>query len=296
MSSAGAHTEAPEGATRDLVFGRGHTLVVRPAVADDAAGLCALFESLDDEDRHRRFFCAFHPSEAFCLGQVTVREQGGARLVAIDTDPETGERRLVAEAGFSLLPTGSGELSITITRPWRGWLGAYLLDLLCDVAAAAGVRNLEADVLTVNQPMMALLRSRGAAVVDHDGFSVVRLRIATEGARPSWDGIDHPRVLIEAPGARWHAESAARDAGGHVLSCNGPRPGRRGCPVLRGEPCPLVAGADVVIVAHAPDDPAWAALVADHPRLHPGVAVHVERAGADDDAAVIDRLLHRDTQ
>jgi hypothetical protein len=296
MSAAGLDTDSIGGATHHLAFGAGRHLVVRPAVASDAAGLRALFDSLDDDDRHNRFFCAFHPSEAFCLGQVTVGEHGGARLVAIESDPESGAGRLVAEAGFSLLPTGSGELSITITRPWRGWLGAYLLDLLCDAAAAAGVRNLEADVLTVNQPMLALLRARGAAVVDHDGFSVVRLRIATAGARPTWEGIDHPRVLIEAPGARWHAEAEARDAGAHVITCNGPRPGRRGCPVLRGEPCPLVAGADLVVMGHPTDDPNWAALAGAHHEVHPDVVVWVEPRGAAAEALDLDRLLHRDRQ
>jgi hypothetical protein len=279
-----------------VAFDAGRRLVVRPAVADDAAGLRALFEALDDDDRHRRFFCAFHPSEAFCLGQVTVAEHGGARFVAIEVDPATGDGHLIAEAGFSLLPSGCGELSITVARAWRGWLGAYLLDLLCEAAANAGVHNLEADVLTSNQPMMVLLRARGAAVVDHDGYSVVRLRIATHGTRPTWDGIDHPRVLIEAPGARWHGEAEAREAGVQLLTCNGPRPGRRGCPVLGGEPCPLVAGADVVVVAHPPDDPLWTALVAANPKMHPEVTFHVEPLGAADDAVSVERLLSRDRQ
>ena len=64
------------------------------------------------------------------------------------------------DAGDTLLPSGNGELAIVGARKWQG-VGPYLLDALVEMAAAAGVPNLEADVLTANRPMLALLRSRG---------------------------------------------------------------------------------------------------------------------------------------
>jgi len=45
---------------------------------------------------------------------------------------------------------------------------------------------------------------------------------------------------------------------------------------LAGQPCPLAAGADAIVISHplATDD--WSALRAAHPRLHRGVPVCVE--------------------
>jgi len=60
------------------------------------------------------------------------------------------------------------------------------------------------------------------------------------------------------------------------VTCAGPRAGRRGCPALAGRPCPLVEGADAVVVSRAPDDERWRALVDAHAELHPGVPVCIE--------------------
>ena len=85
---------------------------------------------------------------------------------------------------------------------------------------------------------------------------------------------DHPRLLIEVPGGRWHAEVAARTAGFQVLACPGLSQGWSHCPALRGEPCPLAAGADVIVDAQ-PGQPGRSLLEA-HRLLHPSVPVCVE--------------------
>jgi hypothetical protein len=163
---------------------------------------------------------------------------------------------------------------MAVARPWRGTLGSSLLDALVETAAAGGVPNLEAEVLTVNRPMLGLLRSRGAAVMEHGGWSVVRLLIGTSGGVPSWPAFDdRPRVLVEAAGGRWHAEDEARAAGFVVLTCPGPEAGHPNCPVLDGKPCPLAANADVIVVSDPPDDVRWQALLAAHADVHPDVPV-----------------------
>ena len=45
------------------------------------------------------------------------------------------EDRLVAEAGYALLPDGNGEFALTVAAGWRGWLGPYLLDAIVTAAA-----------------------------------------------------------------------------------------------------------------------------------------------------------------
>ena len=64
-----------------------------------------------------------------------------------------------------------------------------------------------------------------------------------------------PRVLVEDPDGAvlWAYTRILDEAGYDVVGCQGPTGAdggalaRRCCPLLVGEPCPLVAGADVVV-------------------------------------------------
>lgn len=255
----------------------GRALRIRPVGPSDAGALAGLYLRLDDDARYRRFFSMYRPDRAFVERMVAVRDRGGECLVALVRE-RTGEpEHLVAEASFELLPNGDGELGMTVDRAWRGWLGPYLLDALLEVAAARNIPNLEADVLLTNGPMLALARSRGYATIPNGDWAVVRGIMATQGAAPSWPGPhDRLRVLVEGPGGRWNTGTAAATAGIDVLGCPGPEGRGRACPMLRGERCPLAAGADAIVVSHPPDTPRWRAVRQAHEELHPGVPVFVE--------------------
>lgn len=179
-------------------FADGRRITVRPIEPSDGEALRQLFEGLSPEDRYRRFFNAYHPPLKFCVEQASVLATGGRRLIAV---LHTGtDERLIAEAGYSLLPSGAGEVSVTVATGWRGWLGPFLLDALAQQAARAGVARLEADVLAENRPMLTLLRSRGADVTGHDGFSQVRLTFPTEHpGRPPVEEHQLARVARVAP-------------------------------------------------------------------------------------------------
>ncbi len=270
---------------RTIPVADGRILTVRPISPDDADGLRLLYEGLTSEDRYRRFFSAFHPSREFLDKWCHIAEAGGAAVV-VEVDRPVPH--LVAEAGYARLPSGDGDFAITIAPEWRGWLGPYLLATLVEVAAADGVPNLQADILVENRTMLALVRHRGYAVLDHDGFTIVRVAIGVRHRMPVWtDPHEAPRVLVEAPSGRWHAEEAVRAAGFSVITCPGPdamAPGR--CPVLSGDPCPLVEGADVVVVALHPDRPTTAALLAGHRCHGGGQGVVVEDPGTSAQAVV----------
>jgi hypothetical protein len=249
-------------------------LVIRPVRVDDDVALRDLYDSLDADERHCRFFGASHPRAAFFRGLVTVAERGGARFVAV----LGADERLVGEAGYTLLPNGDGELAVTVAHGWRGQVEAPLLDALMGAAAAAGVANLEADVLSGDVPLLDLLRSREAVVMQHDGWRAVRLLIGTSGM-PTWPtGTGAPRVLVESPGHRWNAEEAARAAGADVLICGGPDHHADGCPAIDGRPCELAEGADLIVI----NDPAGRLpdLGAAHAAQHPDVPVRHEQSSA----------------
>jgi hypothetical protein len=154
-------------------------LFIRPVRPEDDVALMKLYETLDTDGRYGRFFNAFHPHLDFCTELATVKQPGGARVVAVLPGAATDDDCIVGEAGYNLLPNGNGELGITVARNWRSCLGPYLLDALVEVAKAAGVPNLEADVLSVDRQMLALLHSRGSVAKELRGWSVVRVLIGT---------------------------------------------------------------------------------------------------------------------
>ena len=277
MSAATTERTSPSRpGTRTASLPAGRTLVVRPVIHDDVDGLAALYAGLDDDARYRRFFSIYRPDRDFFERMTTIEERGGAGLVAAVIEDPDREACIVGEASYELLPDGNGELAITVDRSWRGWLGPYLLDALLEAAAAAGIENLEADVLTTNRPMLALIRSRGHVLLPTGDWTFVRALFGTATDMPTWGA--RPRrlkVLIEGTSGQWHAAEVAEHAGLDVLECPGPGRNDR-CPALAGEACPLVAGADVVVLAHPLDDPAWDALRAAHPEVHPGVPVCIE--------------------
>lgn len=258
----------PPARTVDLPDGR--RLVVRPPVPQDVPGLLALFDRLDPADRHRRFFSGFHPDEAFVRHLLDLADRGGvmriAEVTAPAVDADIPVTTIVGEAEAAPLPDGDAELGITVDRAWRGWLAPFLLDALAEAAAAQGIANLRAEILVENRPMLVLVRARGMAVVDSDERCALDTVFGTGSSVPSWPSVrDRPRILIEVQGGRSRLSPALREAGFEVRGCSGPsaRPGHT-CPMLAGQPCPLVEGADVVVHALGRNDPAAVALLAAH--------------------------------
>lgn len=269
----------------------GRAVVVREAVLADVPGLVALFEGLTPDDRHRRFFSGYRPDDAFVRALLDRPPAEGRLLVAEVSGPAGSD--IVAEAEYARLPDGDGELAMTVDRRWRGWLGPFLLDALLQVADAAGIPNLRAEVLAQNRPMLALLRSRGCAIVERGDPCVTAVVVGAHGAAPSWaPGSAHPRVLLEATGGRWQLTGKLGEAGVPLLRCPGPivRAVNVPCPLLDGATCPLADGADVIVHALGRDDPRCAAVLDAHRRSGARV-VEVGSTGADDVDAIVAEIV-----
>ncbi len=288
MGESGAHPDAID-AIDAIEMADGRTMVIRPATADDAEAIAELYRHLPMSDRHRRFFGAFTPREEWCRQWATAAERGGFTALAIV------DGTVVGEAGYALRGDGDGDLAVTVAVGWRGWLGSYLLDVLVRHAAEHGVRNLQAEVLLENGPMLSLLRHSDPVALEHDD-GVVRLSIGTSGSSPAWPpGERRRKVLVEVPGRRWSGERAAESADLAVAMCAGPD-ARRGheCPVLAGGTCDLAQDADVIVVLLDPDDDVSHRLVEAHRRNSPGTPVFVRHGAVPVDASAGYRELDGD--
>jgi len=281
--------------SRTISLGSHRRVVIRPVEPTDLAGLDALYEGLDLEDRHRRFFSAYHPGEPFLIRLTTAAERGAVALVAEALDDHDRSSEIVAEAGFEPLANGDAELGITVARSWRGWLGPYLLEVLLGVAQARGIPNLEAEVLVTNGPMLAMARRRDAVDLAQPDWTVVRLLIATADGRPHWPPADdRARVLVEGGGGGWRTDRKEDTDRVVVLSCGGPEHSHSGCPALDGRPCPLAAEADAIVMP-AGDHGPWSALAAAHAEVHPGVPVCIapSSGGGARDVVALAQRHHR---
>ena len=264
---------------RHADLGDGTRLVIRRTVAADRALLHELYSGLSKEDRYRRFFSPFEPDDEFLEHLVEGNDHGAHQLIAV-IEREGQPDEPVGEAGAWPRPNGNAELGITVESSSRGWLGPYLLDALIEVTGAAGIANLEAEVLLTNRRMLALLQPHGYAAIGHDGYHSARLVISTSEGMPDWAaGDDRPRLLVEAPAARWDGEEAALADGVQVMVCPGPRARRHeSCPALEGQPCPLAEGADAIVIHLGVDLDTQ--LGDAHAAQHPGIPVCVHPAGA----------------
>ncbi len=265
-----SHLPGPE-LPVEVALPHGEVLVVRSVAPDDVEAITQLYGRLNSDDRYRRFFSHFGVRPHWVAGWVERCRTGGLGLVAV-----APHGVIVGEAAYVLLANGNGEFSLTVDHDWRGWLGPYLLDLLVDSAAARGVPNLEAEILTENRPMRALVRRRNAVVVGDSEGAVQHVVIGTHARQATWPPAGAgPRLLVEAPGM-WRPAADATRAGWSVLGCAGPDHRAVGtCPMREGAPCPLAAAADAIVVAMPPDSEAGRWLVEAHGRIHPGVPLLV---------------------
>lgn len=313
----------PDDGRRRLVAPDGTTLAIRGVTVSDAPALLAFYRGLPPADWVRHLGVVEGKERRFAARVASIAERGGHGLVvelnpapagpvADDTAldrarppaaaPGAGDAAelasgiagsLVGESHYDLLPGGHDELVLVVAPQWRDWLGPRLLDAILDDAAARGVVNVEVDVMRGDDWLLALLESRGYAVLPTDAWLSTRALVGTGGCSPVWQEGVGPRVLVEAPNGRWHAAEAAREAGLAVMVCTAHSHRRAPCPLLEGTPCPMVTGADVIVVSYPPDRPEWDALIAVHRELHPDVPVCVEgREGQDLPAGVVALDVH----
>ncbi len=147
----------------DVVLRDGSTVRVRPVRPTDAPGLLEFLQHLSESSRALRFFApvkdAFLESEAKRESEVDYAATFG--IVATAGRAE----RIVAHAMYARRGRTRAETAYAVADEYQGrGLGTILLGQLAEVAAANGIRTLEADVLPQNYRMLEILRQSGFLV------------------------------------------------------------------------------------------------------------------------------------
>ena len=162
---------------REVQLRDGSTVLVRPTRTADAAALQALFYRLRPEDVLTRFFrrlSSLTLAHAEHLASVGYEEE--MTFAAVAGGREAGE--IVGTASYFLDPeTGLADVAYLVDPAWQGkGLGSALHGITVDYARRHGVRGFTADVLTGNEPMMAIFRrspGRVQVVEDDDRYEIV---------------------------------------------------------------------------------------------------------------------------
>ena len=244
-----------------MLLGDGRTVGLRPVRPEDGPLLEDFYSRLSFESRRFRFFSGWRVDAETAADFAAIADRGGFAVLAVAE--EDGVERVVGDVRWtrpSQVP-GVPEMAIAIRDDYqRSGLGRVLLDVLASEAWARGITTFAATLLTANLGMRRLIEDRGFAVVDHDDPNTVQVIMGTDGDPPPWPvagepvaGERRPRVLVEGPG--WWGredERLLRHAGYDVLQCLGPRRSQS-CPLLAGDRCPLVEGADAVVLSVPPE-------------------------------------------
>ncbi|HSD54590.1 MAG TPA: GNAT family N-acetyltransferase [Burkholderiales bacterium] len=180
----------------------GRVVAIRPARPADAQAVQAFVRGLSPLARRRRFFGAVSELSPDQLDRLTrIRDPRDASLVAIAAD--AGEPCIVAMAQYATLDSPEAEVAVVVADAWqRQGLGARLLEMLLERAAAAGVQLMNGHVLAENGPMLSLATRLGFAFADDRDPGLVRLeRSVPPPRRAVWFAEQLRRLVARRPAA-----------------------------------------------------------------------------------------------
>lgn len=157
----------------------GTRIEIRALRVSDREGLMAAVSRTSGQSLYRRFFAAkreFSEREvAFFLNVDFVNH---VALIAVVDD---GDRSLIAGGGrYVVVRPGAAEVAFAVVDRYQGQgIGAALMRHLAAIARAAGLRELIAEVLPENAPMLKVFQKSGLplATKREPGLVHVTLRL-----------------------------------------------------------------------------------------------------------------------
>jgi RimJ/RimL family protein N-acetyltransferase len=148
---------------------------LRPA---DQDGLIAAVKRSSPQSLYRRFFGAKRDfSEQEIAFFMNIDFVGHVALVAVVE--ESGRPTIVGGARYIVVEPGKAEVAFAVVDQYQGQgLGKALLRHLAEIARSAGLRELIAEVLPENTPMLRVFQNSGLRVSTRREAQVVHLALA----------------------------------------------------------------------------------------------------------------------
>jgi acetyltransferase len=154
----------------------GERLRIRPIKPEDAQMEQAFVATLSDNSRYMRFLHHLAELSPIMLARFTQidydREMALIALADID-----GNQAIVGVARYHPNPDRvSAEFAVTVTDNWQGrGLGHVLTQQLLECARDAGYASMVGTVLSLNNPMLQMIRRLGFEIVPLDGGQTLRV-------------------------------------------------------------------------------------------------------------------------
>ncbi|ACZ87636.1 GNAT family N-acetyltransferase [Streptosporangium roseum] len=156
----------------DVLLREGGIAHIRPLRPDDRARLHELVDRSSEHSAYLRFFTGGTATAHAYMDRITASDYPGRALVALS------QGRLVAVAEYIPGDAGDAEIAILIDDGMHHHgLGTLLVEHLALNAADEGVRELVADVLAENRPMLRVLDDIGLATTRAFDDGSVEVRI-----------------------------------------------------------------------------------------------------------------------
>lgn len=187
-----------------VVLDDGRSVLVRPVLPQDAELQQRFVRELSPQSRYRRFHSALSELSGTTLDYLTQVDYASHLALLAETFDFDGEERQVAEARYVRREPSDGDhrggvadfaiavadFAIAVADDWQGHgLGSQLLNALVRRARTSGIRRLEGSVLADNDPMRALMHSRGWRIrrdPEEDRLVIASLDLALEDEAPLW--------------------------------------------------------------------------------------------------------------
>ena len=162
----------------------GTRVVVRPIRPEDAGIEREFVKQLSPEAKYFRFMSTIRELSPQMLARFTQIDYD-REMALIAVTAKDGREEEVGVARYITNPDGTScEFAIVVDDEWQKYgLGRQLMTQLIEVARSRGLATMSGDILTDNQPMLALAASLGFTVgdvADEPGLKVATLAIGRQ--------------------------------------------------------------------------------------------------------------------
>jgi ribosomal protein S18 acetylase RimI-like enzyme len=134
---------------------------IRAQRPEDRAGLEAAIARMSDETLYRRFFVVKHDfSEKEAAYFLNIDFVNHVALVVLND--ESGKRAIIGSGRYIVIDAGRAEASFAVIDEYQGQgVGSALMRHLVSLGRQTGLRELVAEVMSDNAPMLKVFEKSG---------------------------------------------------------------------------------------------------------------------------------------